>query len=206
MKSNLKHIEILCERHGVLRLDVFGSILRDDFCTESDIDFLVLFKRDEQTNAFNQYFDLKEALEDLLKREIDLVCANAIRNPFSSKRSSEADSHCMQHKLEKLVQDAQSSCEELHRFTHGKTYEDVLDDRGLQLILERLFEILGEALYRLRNVDEAAFQQITDGHRIIGTRNLLAHGYDIVDHEILWAAVQSSLKHLEEDLERLFNR
>jgi predicted nucleotidyltransferase len=42
----------------------------------------VLFKRDEQTNAFNQYFDLKEALEDLLKREIDLVCANAIRNPF----------------------------------------------------------------------------------------------------------------------------
>jgi len=82
LKSNLKRIEILCERHGVLRLDVFGSILRDDFCTESDIDFLVLFKRDEQTNAFNQYFDLKEALEDLLKREIDLVCANAIRNPF----------------------------------------------------------------------------------------------------------------------------
>jgi uncharacterized protein with HEPN domain len=112
----------------------------------------------------------------------------------------------MQHKLEKLVQDAQSSCEELHRFTHGKTYEDVLDDRGLQLILERLFEILGEALYRLRNVDEAAFQQITDGHRIIGTRNLLAHGYDIVDHEILWAAVQSRIKPLEEDLERLFNR
>lgn len=82
LKSNLKHIEILCERHGVVRLDVFGSILRDDFCTESDIDFLVLFKRDEQTNAFNQYFDLKEALEDLLKREIDLVCASAIRNPF----------------------------------------------------------------------------------------------------------------------------
>ena len=55
-------------------------------------------------------------------------------------------------------------------------------------------------------MDEAAFQQITDGRRIIGTRNLLAHGYDIVDHEILWAAVQSSLKPLEEDLERLFNR
>jgi uncharacterized protein with HEPN domain len=50
------------------------------------------------------------------------------------------------------------------------------------LILERLFEVLGEALYRLRNLDEDAFQQITDGHRIIGTRNLLAHGYDIVDH------------------------
>ena len=82
LKSNLKHIEILCERHGVVRLDVFGSILRDDFCTESDIDFLVLFKRDEQTNAFNQYFDFKEALEALLHRNVDLVCANAIRNPY----------------------------------------------------------------------------------------------------------------------------
>jgi predicted nucleotidyltransferase len=82
LKSNFKHIEILCERHGVVRLDVFGSILRDDFCTESDIDFLVLFKRDEQTNAFNQYFDLKEALEALLHRNVDLVCANAIRNPY----------------------------------------------------------------------------------------------------------------------------
>ena len=82
LKSNLKQIEILCERHSVVRLDVFGSILRDDFCTESDIDFLVLFKRDEQTNAFNQYFDLKEELEALLKREVDLVCSNAIRNPF----------------------------------------------------------------------------------------------------------------------------
>jgi predicted nucleotidyltransferase len=82
LKSNLKQIEALCERYGVVRLDAFGSILRDDFSAKSDIDFLVLFKRDEQTNAFNQYFDLKEALEALLQRDVDLVCANAIRNSF----------------------------------------------------------------------------------------------------------------------------
>jgi uncharacterized protein with HEPN domain len=71
------------------------------------------------------------------------------------------------------------------------------------LILERLFEVLGEALYRLRNLDEGAFDTITDGHRIIGTRNLLAHGYDIVDHKILWDAVQLSLSRLEEELRDL---
>jgi uncharacterized protein len=82
LPSNLDSIEVLCEQHGVARLDVFGSILRDDFSAESDIDFLVVFKRDEQTNAFHQYFDFKEALEALLKRKVDLVCANAIRNPY----------------------------------------------------------------------------------------------------------------------------
>ncbi|HAV13093.1 MAG TPA: hypothetical protein DCX06_06335 [Opitutae bacterium] len=111
----------------------------------------------------------------------------------------------MPRKLEKLVHDARGACDELRTFTRGKTYEDLLEDRGLQLILERLFEVLGEALNRLRNLDEEAFQQITDGHRIIGTRNLLAHGYDVVDHEILWAAVQSSLGHLEKDLERILH-
>lgn len=55
----------------------------------------------------------------------------------------------------------------------------------------------------MRNLDEVAFQQIADGHRIIGTRNLLAHGYDVVDHEILWAAVQSCIEPLEADLEKL---
>lgn len=112
----------------------------------------------------------------------------------------------MPHNVEKLAQDALQACRELHMFTEGKTYEDVVDDRGLQLILERLFEVLGEALYRLRNQDEAAFEKITDGHRIFGTRNLLAHGYDIVDHEILWSAVQTCITPLEADLQGLLGR
>lgn len=112
----------------------------------------------------------------------------------------------MPHKLEKLVVDALGACQELRQFTSGKTLDDVLLDRGLQLVIERLFEILGEALYRIRNLDESIFDQITDGHRIIGTRNLLAHGYDIVDHEILWAAIQSSLSFLEQDLNGIVGR
>ena len=82
LRFNLESIEVLCQRHGVVRLDAFGSVLREDFSAESDIDFLVTFKRDEQTNAFHQYFDFKEALEALLDRQVDWVCANAIRNPY----------------------------------------------------------------------------------------------------------------------------
>lgn len=111
----------------------------------------------------------------------------------------------MPHRRRKTILDAQQACSELREFTAGKSYDDLLNDRGLQLILERLFEVLGEALYRLRNLDEPSFDCISDGHRIIGTRNLLAHGYDIVDHKILWDAVQRSLTQLEQELHDLPN-
>ena len=57
-----------------------------------------------------------------------------------------------------------------------------------------------QTLYRLRNVDDSVFEQIQHGHRIIGTRNLLAHGYDIVDYEILWTVIERWLEPLELDL------
>ncbi len=84
-----------------------------------------------------------------------------------------------------------------------KTLADVESDRGLQLIIEREFEIIGEALARLRRLDESAFDRLSHGHRIIGTRNLLAHGYDIVEHVILWDAIQHDLIRLENELNTL---
>ena len=109
----------------------------------------------------------------------------------------------MRHRKSKLVNDALLTCDELKLFTRGKTLEELESDRGLQLILERLFEVLGETLYRLRNLDEAAFAQLTDGARIIGTRNILAHGYDIVDHVLLWDAIRLGLPRLETELAQL---
>jgi len=57
-------------------------VLRDDFNSASDVDFLVTFHRDGDTNTFYQYFDFKEALSKLLHREVELVCAEAIRNHY----------------------------------------------------------------------------------------------------------------------------
>ena len=109
----------------------------------------------------------------------------------------------MQLKRAKFIEDALLACRELQTFTKGKSLDDVESDRGLQLIMEREFEILGEALARLRRLDEPAFNSISNGHRIIGTRNLLAHGYDIVEHVILWDAVQQDLPELVRELNQL---
>jgi len=102
---------------------------------------------------------------------------------------------------EKLVEDIRLACEELASFLHGRERTDLEQDRGLQLIVEREFEIIGEAMNRLQRADEVAFARITHGHRIIGTRNILAHGYDIIDHRILWDAFQQDIPRLLDELQ-----
>ena len=61
-----------CRRFGVKRLEAFGSVLRSDFSERSDVDFVVEFDR-SQPDAFEQYFGLKEELEALLERKVELL-------------------------------------------------------------------------------------------------------------------------------------
>ena len=76
-------IEALCRALGVKRLDVFGSAATAAFKPESsDLDFLVEFGEDPEANRFHDYFDLKEALEALFSRPVDLVMESAMKNPY----------------------------------------------------------------------------------------------------------------------------
>lgn len=74
----------LCRRFGVKRLDVFGSAARGaDFDTaRSDIDFLVEFEPLQPGAYVDAYFGLKEGLEQLFGRPVDLVTVASIRNRF----------------------------------------------------------------------------------------------------------------------------
>ena len=75
-------IVVLCRRHGVVRLSVFGSALTDRFDPKlSDIDLTVEFAAD-LPDRFDAYFGLKEDLEQLLDRPVDLLVRTAINNPF----------------------------------------------------------------------------------------------------------------------------
>jgi len=77
-------IEQVCKRFNVSRLEVFGSAIDGDFDdARSDIDFLVEFAPHQDLGPWlAHYFDLKNELEKLLGRKVDLVMPKAIRSPY----------------------------------------------------------------------------------------------------------------------------
>ena len=81
-EREMTEIKRLSERCGVRELVLFGSALWvDDFGPESDVDLAVTFREPKAKGRFTAYMDLKEALEGLFHRPVDLVSSDAIRNP-----------------------------------------------------------------------------------------------------------------------------
>lgn len=82
---DLEAIARACERYGVERLRVFGSVLTDRFDPESsDIDFLVDFKPG-RGSLLHDVYGLRSELERILMRSVDLVDAGAIANPYFAR-------------------------------------------------------------------------------------------------------------------------
>jgi predicted nucleotidyltransferase len=72
----------LCETHKVKSLYAFGSVLTDQFTSDSDIDLIVDFANIPVEDYADNYFDLKFSLQQVLKRPVDLLEEKAIRNPY----------------------------------------------------------------------------------------------------------------------------
>jgi len=85
IERNIDRIRDLCSKHKVGRLFAFGSVLTERFQNESDVDFIVDFKEVDLYNYADNYFDLKFSLENLLKRDVDLLEDKAINNPYLRK-------------------------------------------------------------------------------------------------------------------------
>lgn len=69
------------ERWKVESLALFGSVIRSDFNAHSDIDVLVSFLPENDVDLFD-LVDMKNELEDLFKRPVDLVEREALTNPY----------------------------------------------------------------------------------------------------------------------------
>jgi len=77
-----------CRRHGVKRLSLFGSILRDDFGPDSDIDVLVEFQ--PGTRVGLRFFSIERELSALLGRKVDLNTLGFLSKYFRDEVLAEA--------------------------------------------------------------------------------------------------------------------
>ncbi|MBE7487393.1 MAG: hypothetical protein DIKNOCCD_00403 [bacterium] len=74
-------LQKFCQKWHIKELSLFGSVLREDFGPDSDVDFLVSFMPNTQLDI-DSFLEMKAELEDQLGRRVDLVQKEAIRNPW----------------------------------------------------------------------------------------------------------------------------
>lgn len=85
--EKLPQVAELCRLVGVRQLDAFGSVVRDDFDEEtSDLDFLVELQEVPTIAYGRACFRLKEGLEEMFGRSVDLLTIKSLVNPYLRKR------------------------------------------------------------------------------------------------------------------------
>ena len=84
-----RELEDFCRRHAIRRLALFGSVLREDFGPESDVDVLVEFKPGSEVGL--EFFRMQEELSEILGRGVDLNTPGFISKYFREQVLSEAE-------------------------------------------------------------------------------------------------------------------
>ncbi|MCX5810838.1 MAG: DUF86 domain-containing protein [Proteobacteria bacterium] len=109
----------------------------------------------------------------------------------------------MNDEIKKNLVDILQAAEEIRTFVQGMDFKAYRDSSVTQRAVERDFEIIGEALARIRKIDEGFLENISDYQRIIGFRNILIHGYDIIDDIIVWKAAENHLPILVKEIQEM---
>jgi uncharacterized protein with HEPN domain len=109
----------------------------------------------------------------------------------------------MEPKSPKLLEDIRDAAAFVRQAIDGKTLDDYRRDRLLRQAIERNFEIIGEAVGRLAKVGPATAAKIGDYQQIISFRNVLIHGYDLIDEAQVWEVIRQNLPTLEAEVSAL---
>ena len=95
-----------------------------------------------------------------------------------------------------LLWDARSAADAIVAMTAGRNFAEFDTDIMLRSAVERQFEIIGEALGTLARVDATIAARIPEFRDIVAFRNILIHGYAILDRARVWQVVEDVLPRL----------
>ncbi len=109
----------------------------------------------------------------------------------------------MRPDVPKWLEDVRDAAQYILSATQGKTFEAFSSNRTMRQAVERNFEIIGEAINRVARMDETVASRLTDRRRIVAFRNILVHGYDNIDLDVVWAVIQNGLPRLLDEVETL---
>ena len=101
------------------------------------------------------------------------------------------------------IEDAVTACELILEFTKSMVEADFYLDLKTKAAVEREFEIVGEALNRIKKIDVDILAEVDNWREFIGFRNVIAHGYDVVEDEIVWDSVNRDIPILLKQLKKI---
>ena len=83
----MPQLTAICQKWQIVKMSFFGSVMRDDFGPDSDIDILVTFGPDSKVTLFDMV-DIRDEFAELFGRKVDLLTHRAVResrNPYRQK-------------------------------------------------------------------------------------------------------------------------
>jgi uncharacterized protein with HEPN domain len=108
----------------------------------------------------------------------------------------------MDNEIKKYLFDIQESIDSIENFLGNKRdFNIYMADKMLRRAVEREFEIIGEAMSKIKKLDSTI--EITSKRQIIDMRNRVIHGYDKIDDEIIWGTIVRHLPILKIEIANL---
>lgn len=220
-------IAAFCRRNRIRRMALFGSVLRDDFGPESDVDVLVEFEPDVRLGW--EFFEVSADLGQILGRKADMHTFESIENKQNwllreeilgsvealYERGPGYESWPQEGRDKPLKTGGKRRDDRvplLDMLIHARKAVDLFGgisredlDEIKELALARAVEVIGEAANRVSPATRQRHPAVPWGE-IIGTRNVLAHGYDEVDLDKLCDIVRGHLPLLISQLEAIVGK
>ncbi len=161
----------VCKQWQITELAVFGSILRDDFNLNSDIDLLVTFHPEARITLFGLEA-IEIGFQKIFQRPVDLVTKRAIERSHNWIRRQNAKTIMSQD--HEILLDLDRACRLILNFTAGTTKDDFENDLKTQSSVLYQIIIIGEAVNRLSEAFKNAYPEIPYAE-IRGMRNRITH-------------------------------
>ena len=109
----------------------------------------------------------------------------------------------MQREVRKYLYDVIKACDAISQFTIDKSLKDYQNNLLLRSAVERQLMIIGEALNQAVHLKPELSEQISEVREIVNLRNVIVHGYAVVENETIWGIVTEEVPALAQQVNRL---
>jgi len=196
IKVDFEKLSVFCKKWNIVEFALFGSVLRNDFNSESDVDVLVSFDQNTNISLFD-LVEMQEELESFFGREVDIIERTAIKNPYRMKNIFANMEFCMlpEERDLSLLWDMLEAAKDVVAFIENVKFSDFENDKKLRYATERQILVIGEAAKNISESTKKDYSEIP-WKSIVGMRNILAHEYGEVLTSRIWSTAKNDIPNL----------